>query len=112
MRICEITRGRYAPQRKRAPKRAAYTKPPKPLPKPKPPTLTPLQLKNRQDKNRQAYANTVLNTFAKHPTPPSTKTIRPSSTTTTPHPNNQERSQDEMETFIKIVRGEIPRESL
>lgn len=109
MRICEITKGRYAALKRKLALKPAYTKPPKPLPKPKRPTLTPLEIKNRQRKLQQAYANTVVKTLAKYPTPSVSKTLEP----ITPSPINsrpQQGSKDEMETFIKIVRGELPRD--
>jgi len=107
VRICEITQGKYVAPRRKAAKRPSYAKPPPPLPKPKKLTLTPLQIKNKQQKLRQAYANTVVKTLAKYPTPPKSQMIEPTGSAPA-FGNPQQRSKDEMETFLKIVRGEIP----
>lgn len=109
MRICEITRGRYAaPKRKITPK-PVYAKPPQPLPKPKKIVLTPLEIKNRQRKLQQAYANTVVNTLAKQRAQNATQTTQPIKSNSI-NSSLQNNSKDEMETFLKIVRGELPRD--
>ena len=105
MRICEITNGRYYVRRKGIFRKPAYARPLKKPPKPNKIYLTPLQLKNRQHKLQQAYANTVVNTLEKRPISSTPKTIEPSK----PSSNIQQGSADEMDTFIKIVRGELPR---
>ena len=109
MRICEITRGRYAVPKGKIALKPVYAKPPQPLPKPKKIVLTPLEIKNKQRKLQQAYANTVINTLAKQRAQnasQATQPIKPNSINS----NLQKNSKDEMETFLKMVRGELPRD--
>lgn len=108
MLINEITRGRYVYPKAKKIARAPYAKAPKPLPKPKPPILTPLQIKQKQQKNMQAYASAVQKTLASKRGVVPHPAKRPESNNSATE-QNQNRSEQEMETFIKIVRGEIPR---
>lgn len=101
MRVYEITKPKQKIVAKVAPKRKSFVKgpyapPPKALPKPKPQIPTPLEVKRNQEQMQQAYANSVLKSFEKKSSHSS-------------RAENPPRSQQEMETFIKIVRGEIPR---
>lgn len=109
MRICEITRGRYAVPKGKIALKPVYAKPPQPLPKPKKIILTPLEIKNRQRKLQQAYANTVVNTLAKQRAQNATQTTQPIKSNSI-NSSLQNNSKDEMETFLKIVRGELPRD--
>jgi len=100
MHINEITKPKHKVPSKMAlsrkiPIKGPYAPPPKALPKPKSPTPTPLEQKRNQEKMQQSYANTVLSAFEKNSPQKSIAASEP-------------RSQEEMKTFIKIVRGEIP----
>ena len=96
---------KVTPKRKAAIK-GPYAPPPKSLPKPKPPKLTPLQLKKKQQSNLQAYAKAVQNTLRN---PPSSTNARqpPFQHINTTSNLNQNRDDHEKEAFLKQLRGEI-----
>lgn len=95
-----------APKRKVAIK-GPYAPLPKSLPKPKPPKLTPLQLKQKRQNNIQAYAKAVQNTLRN--TPQSTNARQPPVQHINTASNlNQNRDDHEKEAFLKQLRGEIP----
>ena len=84
-----------------------YAPPPKTLPKPKPPKLTPLQLKKKQQSNLQAYAKAVQNTL--RITPPSSNASQlPVQPNNAADNLNQNRDDHEKETVLKQLRGESP----
>lgn len=91
---------------RKKPLKGPYAPPPKPLPKPKPLTPTPLQIKQKQQKNIQAYTNAVQRALA-HPSN-STHNAPGSSYKSSLQPNEETRSPEEIENFIKHVRGENP----
>jgi isocitrate dehydrogenase len=84
-----------------------YAPPPKTLPKPKPPKLTPLQLKKKQQSNLQAYAKAVQNTLRN--TSSSTNARQPPVQYINTADNiNPNRDDHEKEAFLKQLRGESP----
>ena len=89
------------------PKRAPMAPAPKPLPKSKPATLSPQQIKNHQLKNQQEIANQVQRTLVKKQTAPMPNSLKPLPTNII-SPINHSRTEKEQDELIKQARGEAP----
>lgn len=89
----------------KAPKRAPMAAPPKPLPKPKPIALSATQIKNKQLKNQQAYAQAVKSTLDKDNAVKVPKSLQPLPSNII-SPVNHNRSERDKQEVIKQARGE------